>query len=152
MALSNIEIVRFITQDNGNLPFLKVGDYIVSDEEIDWAIENYNNDVMAAARFCCHIIARWMARVNTKEIVGEVEVWNEVSKQYLNALKEFLNDKTLISVIPKGVIPYAAGVSVSDLYRSYNDPDNPRARTWLYQKKEYDPSSYWYNRCQLQLP
>lgn len=135
MALSNIEIVRFITQDNGSLPFLEPNDYIVSDEEIEWAIENYNNDVMAAARFCCHVISRWMVRVNTKEIFGDVEMWNEASKQYRAALKDFLDDKTLVSVIPKGVMPYAAGISVEALLNSFSDTDNPRAYNFLAQKK-----------------
>lgn len=135
MALNNIEIVRFLTQDNGKLPFLKEGVYIVSDEEIEWALEYCNDDVLQAARLCCHSLTKWIAGVNTKEMFGDVEVWNEVSKQYRNAIKDFLNDKTLISVIPKGVMPWAAGISINDLVTSFSDRDNPNRYNFLAQQK-----------------
>lgn len=135
MALSNIEVVRFLTQDNGKLPFLSAGDYIVSDEEIEWAIGYCNNDVMRAARLCAYTIMRFMAGISTREVVGDEEVWNDVSKQYRNAVELFLKDKTLISVLPKGLMPYAAGISLQELAASFNDIDNPKATNWLFQKK-----------------
>lgn len=134
MALTEIQMVRVITQDNGRLPFLDEGVYILEDEEIELFLELQDGDVLQAARMASHSIALWMSGINTKEIFGDVEMWNETAKNYLNALKLFQSDTTLISVIPKGLIPYAAGTSVRDLAASLADTDNPNIYNWLYNK------------------
>ncbi len=135
MALSNIELVRVITQDNGKLPFLDEGAYILSDDEIEAYLTMQGDDVMQAARMAAYSIAMWISGVNTKEVFGEVEMWNEAGKNYLKALNSFLSDKSLVSVIPKGVMPYAAGTSQEDLYNSMSNVDNPNIGNWLYQDK-----------------
>lgn len=132
MALTNIEKVRVLIQDNGKLPFLDEGTYILQDEEIEMFLELQNDDLLQAARMAAYSCALFISTVSTKELYGDVEVWSEASRQYLKALQAFTSDKSLISVIPKGVMPYAAGVSVNDYLNSINDPDNPRVYDWLY--------------------
>lgn len=134
MALNNIEMIRVITQDNGRLPFLGEGEYILSDEELDSYLSMNNNDVFRSARMAAYAISLWVSGINTREVTGDMEVWNDVSKNYLNALKSFLSDNSLVSVIPKGLMPYAAGVSVKDLLQSAADTDNPNVLNWLYKK------------------
>lgn len=134
MALSNIEMIRVITQDNGRLPFMSEGEYILSDEEIDSYLTLNNADVFKSARMAAYAISLWVSGINTKEVTGEMEVWNDISKNYLKALNSFLGDSSLISVIPKGLMPYAAGISKRDLLESAADPDNPNVRNWLYVK------------------
>ena len=132
MALTNIEKVRVLIQDNGKLPFLDEGTYILQDEEIEMFLELQNDDLLQAARMAAYSCALFISTVSTKELYGDVEVWSEASRQYLKALQAFTSDKSLISVIPKGVMPYAAGVSVNDYLNSINDLDNPRVYDWLY--------------------
>ena len=132
MALTNIEKVRVLIQDNGKLPFLDEGTYILQDEEIEMFLELQNDDLLQAARMAAYSCALFISTVSTKELYGDVEVWSEASKQYLKALQAFTSDKSLISVIPKGVMPYSAGVSVQDYINSVNDPDNPRVYDCLY--------------------
>lgn len=132
MALTNIEKVRVLIQDNGKLPFLDEGTYILQDEEIEMFLELQNDDLLQAARMAAYSCALFISTVSTKELYGDVEVWSEASKQYLKALQAFTSDKSLISVIPKGVMPYAAGISVQGYLDSINDPDNPRLYDWLY--------------------
>lgn len=132
MALTNIEKVRVLIQDNGKLPFLDEGTYILQDEEIEMFLELQNDDLLQAARMAAYSCALFISTVSTKELYGDVEVWSEASKQYLKALQAFTSDKALLSVIPKGVMPYAAGVSVNNYLDSINDSDNPRLYDWLY--------------------
>jgi len=131
MALSDIEMIRVITQDNGNLPFLAEGDYILDDEYIEGILALYNNDIMLATRMACYAICNWIVHVPTREVVGEVELWNESSKNYMKSLQMLLADKSLFSLLPSGIMPYAAGVSNADLLSSLRDLDNPRALSWL---------------------
>lgn len=134
MALSNIEKIRVLIQDNGKLPFLDEGDYILANEEIEMFLELQNNDLLQAARMAAYSAALFISTVSIKELYGDVEVWSNASKEYLKALQAFTSDKSLISVIPKGVMPYAAGISVDDIVASLSDPDNPRVYNWLYAK------------------
>lgn len=132
MALSNVEKIRVLIQDNGKLPFLDEGDYILQDEEIEMFLELQNNDLLQAARMAAYSAALFISTVSIKELYGDVEVWSNASKEYLKALQAFTSDKSMVSVIPKGVMPYAAGISVQDYLSSLNDKDNPRLYDWLY--------------------
>lgn len=143
MALSPIEMVRVITQDNGKLPFLRKGDYILSNEEVDMYLTLSSSDVMKAARLAAYAISLWVSGVNTKEVSGQVEVWNDVSKNYLKALNAFMTDATVKAVFPKGLMPYAAGTSVADLAQSIHDLDNPNIYNWLYRT----PNTNCDNEC-----
>jgi hypothetical protein len=131
MALSNIEMVRVITQDNGNLPFLAEGDYILSDDEIESYLTLQNNDVFLASRMAAYSICLWIGMQKTKDMVGEVEEWYEAGKNYRNTLTLMLTDKSLFNVLPKGLMPYGAGVSNNDIIASLRDLDNPRRLSWL---------------------
>lgn len=140
MALSNIELIRVITQDNGNLPFLEEGDYILSDDEIDSYLTLQNNDVFLAARMAAYSICLWIGMQSTKQMVGEVEEWYEAGKNYKNTLTLMLTDKSLFNVLPKGMMPYSAGISNKEIIGSLQDLDNPRCFSWLVAPFGYTPS------------
>lgn len=140
MALSNIELIRVITQDNGNLPFLEEGDYILSDDEIDSYLTLQNNDVFLAARMAAYSICLWIGMQSTKQMVGEVEEWYEAGKNYKNTLTLMLTDKSLFNVLPKGMMPYSAGISNKEIISSLQDLDNPRCFSWLVAPFGYTPS------------
>lgn len=134
MALSNIEMIRLITQDNGRLPIFDPENptFIMTDEEIEGYLTMCNGDVLQASRWALRTMMHWIAGVSTKELYGDVEVWSDFAKNYIKAAEAFLNDKALFSGLPKGLMPYAAGISVADYWASVNDTDNPRLYDWLY--------------------
>lgn len=135
MALSDIEMIRLITQDNGRLPIFDPDQppvFIMTDEEIGGYLAMCNGDVLQASRWGLHTMKQWISGVNTKELYGDVEVWSDFGKNYIKAADAFLNDKSLFSGLPKGVMPWAAGISVADYWASVNDTDNPRLYDWLY--------------------
>lgn len=133
MALTNIEMIRLITQDNGRLPIFDPENptFIMTDEEIEGYLTMCNGDVLQASRWGLRTMMAWISGVSTKELYGDVEVWSDFGKNYIKAAEAFLNDKALFSGIPKGLMPYAAGISVAELLLSYADPDNPKAYNYL---------------------
>ena len=140
MALSNIEMIRLITQDNGRLPIFPQPPedpvFIMEDEEIQGYLDMCNGDVLQASRWAMRSMMQWVSGVSTKELTGDIEVWNDFGKNYIKAATAFLNDKTMFSILPSGIKPWAAGVSVESLIASAADPDNPNATNWLYQQSE----------------
>jgi len=136
MALSNIEMIRLITQDNGRLPVFEEGFHILTDDEIDGYLTMCNGDVLQAARWATRSVMYYISSFNTKEVFGDVEMWSDFGKNYIKAAQSFLDDKTLFSVLPTGIMPWAAGVSVESLIASAADPDNPNITNWLYQDKK----------------
>lgn len=137
MALTLIEQVRWRYGDTPVNPFYPV----LSDEEISDSLSKFNNNVDSAVQECAQAAAFYMACRNNREYVGEVEIWNEAGKNYKEVLK------TLIAgfkgKIPNGVMPYAAGVSLSDIDSSFSDPDKPIPALTAAVR-------YFYNYCKCQ--
>lgn len=122
-------MIRLITQDNGRLPIFDQDQppvFIMTDEEIEGYLTMCNGDVLQAARWAMRSMMNWVSSISTKELCGDIEVWTDFGKNYIKAGQAFLDDKTLFSILPKGVMPYAAGISVTELIASLTDPDNPR--------------------------
>lgn len=61
----------------------------MSDEEIQWALDRTNGNVILAARLVAISLSFQLAGYNTRERVGDEEIWNSVSTSYLAALKRF---------------------------------------------------------------
>lgn len=102
MALTPVEEVRFLIGLGQGSPFYS----LVSDSEIEWALERTNGDVVAAARIVAISLSFQLAGYNTRERVGDEEIWNSVSTSYLAALKNFITDPSVL--IPSGLMPWSA--------------------------------------------
>lgn len=126
MALSSIERIRWIIADAEGGKFYP----ILTDEEIEDALDLFNNDILKTASFCAGAVIRELSQKSTKEVYGDVEVWAEDRKLYLESLKQLQADPSI--AIPSSFSPYAAGISVSDLEASAADEDNPRRSSFLY--------------------
>lgn len=109
MALTPVEEVRFLIGLGPTSPFHD----LVSDEEIEWALEKTNGDVIAAARIVAISLSFQLAGYNTRERVGDEEIWNSVSTSYLKALENFINDPAVL--IPNGLMPWSANTCPSKL-------------------------------------
>lgn len=109
MALSSIEEVRFLIGLGVGSPFYS----LVSDAEIEWALEKTNGDVVAAARIVAISLSFQLSGWSTRERTGDIEVWNSVSTSFMAALKNFINDPAVL--IPSGLMPWSANTCSSKL-------------------------------------
>lgn len=103
MALTPTEQVRFLIGLGPNSPFNE----FVTDAEIEWALEIANGDVWQAARMVAIALSLNLSTVNTRERTGQIEVWNQASTAYRQALDNFINDPTVR--IPANLFPWSAG-------------------------------------------
>ena len=121
MALTDVEKVRLLIGDVPTSPF-----YILfSDEEIQAFLDMNGGNVMQAARLAAIAASMQLAGWTTRERTGDIEVWSSLSTQYLKALENLIKD-TSSATLPNGLMPYAAGISWSDVCANNNNPDNVR--------------------------
>lgn len=109
MALTPVDEVRLLIGLGPTSPFYN----LVSDEEIQWALDRANGNVVAAARLIAISLSFQLAGYNTRERVGDEEIWNTVSTSYLASLKNFITDPGLL--IPSGLMPWSANSCPSKL-------------------------------------
>lgn len=109
MALTPVEEVRFLIGLGPTSPFYD----LVSDDEIEWALERTNGNIIQAARLIAISLSFQLAGYNTRERVGDEEIWNSVSTSYLAALKNFITDPAVL--IPNGLMPWSANKCPSKL-------------------------------------
>ena len=122
MALTDVETVRLLIGDLPNSPFYQLFD----DESIQQFLDLNGGNVRQAARMAAIAASMQLAGWNTRETTGDISVWNELSTAYLKALDNFINDSSSAS-IPNGLMPYASGISWSDMCANNANPDNVRS-------------------------
>ena len=122
MALTDVETVRLLIGDLPNSPFYQLFD----DERIQQFLDLNGGKIRQAARMAAIAASMQLAGWNTRETTGDISVWNELSTAYLKALDNFINDSSSAS-IPNGLMPYASGISWSDMCANNANPDNVRS-------------------------
>lgn len=123
MALTDIEKVRILIGDVDGSPFYQLFD----DNEIQAFLDMSGGNVMQAARLAAIAASMQLAGWTTRERTGDIEVWSSLSTQYLKALENLIKDASS-ATLPNGLMPYAAGISWSDVCANNNDPDNVRPK------------------------
>lgn len=121
MALTDVEKVRVLIGDTEGSPFYQ----LFTDEEIQAFLDMTGGNVMQAARLAAIAASMQLAGWTTRERTGDIEVWSSLSTQYLKALENLIKD-TSSATLPNGLMPYAAGISWSDVCANNNNPDNVR--------------------------
>lgn len=121
MALTSVEQVRLLIGDIPTSPFYQLFD----DESIQFFLDQNNGNVQLAARMAAISASFQLAGWSSRERTGDIEVWSNLSTQYLKALENLINNP--ISSIPNGMMPWAGGISWSDICANNNDPDNVRS-------------------------
>ena len=123
MALTPVEQVRFLIGLGPSSPF---NDF-VTNQEIEWALEYTNGNVLQAARIVAIALSLQLSGVSSRERVGDIDVWNNVSTAYTKALDNFINDNSPVT-LPNGMMPWAGGISWSDICANNSNPDNVRPK------------------------
>ena len=105
MALTPIQQVNLLI---GNVPANPLYP-IYTDEEIQEFLDLNNQDVYKAARMAAISAAFIISSYNTREITGDIQVYNEYASRYLDALKYFIENPD--TIIPSGLFPWSANTS-----------------------------------------
>jgi hypothetical protein len=121
MALTPEEQVRLIIGDVPSSPFYQ----LFTSDEIEFFLEVNNGNVQLAARMAAISASFQLAGWSSRERTGDIEVWSNLSTQYLKALENLINNP--ISNIPNGMMPWAGGISWDDVKANNSDPDNVRS-------------------------
>ena len=122
MALTPEEQVRILIGDVPSSPFYP----IFTSEEIEFFLDVNGNNIMQSAKMAAIAASMQLAGWNTRETTGDITVWNDLSKQYLKALENLINDKSPGN-LPNGLMPYASGISWEDFCANNANPDNIRS-------------------------
>ncbi len=107
------DAVRFWIQDMGPTVWL------VSDQAIEYVLAQFPNVLMASAQICRSLAAKFAQMVTKK--VGDLSInYSDKSKQYL----ELADD--LEAQASSGLMPYAGGISKSDMLTVDENPNRVR--------------------------
>lgn len=109
MALTPVQQVNLLIMNVSSNPFYP----IFSDEEIQQFLDLNNQNVYAAAKMAAISASFAIAGYSTRERTGDIEVWNDYSKNYLTALGNFINNPS--TLIPVGLMPWSANKCPSKL-------------------------------------
>jgi len=109
MALTPVQQVNLLIMNVPSNPFYP----IFSDEEIQQFLDLNNQNVYAAAKMAAISASFAIAGYNTRERTGDIEVWNDYSKNYLTALGNFINNPS--TLMPMGLMPWSANKCPSKL-------------------------------------
>ena len=102
MAITPIDQVRNLIGDTPASPFYPQ----LSDEQIQGFLDLTGGNILAAARYAAISISMTIASYNTREKAGNIEVWNEYARNYLDALKNLISNPG--NIIPGGLMPWSA--------------------------------------------
>lgn len=87
---------------------------------------DYNNGVVnRAIRMAAIAASMFLSTINYKEMVGEEQIWTNVSRDYQKALQALISEHS-INNLPDGIKPYASGISWGDMLANNANPDNVR--------------------------
>lgn len=105
---------------------------------------NSNNETLTAIEVAKKILSKFTS--NTREKVDQVEIYgNEQFNNYLKWLKEFIESPSLSGL--RSPVPYASGISKSDMRKNDADSDNVRPPIKAGFTQDSEPkyiTNYWY--------
>ena len=131
MALTEIEKVRLWIGATESSPFYE----LITDDEIQYFLDLNSNDVFEAARMGCSAMYLKVIAIPSREVTGEIEVWNEYRKGYLDYLNKIISSNNPLSL--RGVTPWAAGISWEDVKLNLDNSDVVKTKL---QQFTYDES------------
>lgn len=106
---------------------INIGDTDIDNEYISdaWYLYYYtvleNNEVLTSIEVAKKVLAKFTS--NTREITDQVEIYgNETFKQYLQWLKEFIENPSLSGL--RSPVPYGGGISLIDIENNNSNSDN----------------------------
>lgn len=122
MALSLIESVRFLVQDN------TPGLYLIADEEIDFLLQRNNNNVDRTALEAAKVILLNLAMRGDQSVDIFSLKGSKAAEQYRLALQTFIKNPDLNPFL-KNVQGWVGGVSNTEMELNDSNSDNNTVNT-----------------------
>lgn len=116
MALSDIEIVNIAIGNTRQNPYYPV----LTEEEVEAILDSVDGDVLLATKKAAQAAMFVVISIPSREKIGDIEIWNEYSANYLSALKQVVSDSSY--TLPKGLMPYAGGIDKADFISNSCNP------------------------------
>lgn len=116
-----IMLIKITIGDVPNNPFYPM---FTDDEYL--AFLNFSGGVVQRAiRMAAVGAAMMLSTINYKEMVGDEQIWSNVSRDYQKALQALISEAT-INNLPDGMMPYASGISYEEMWKNNADWNNVR--------------------------
>lgn len=116
-----IVIMQLVIGDVPNNPFYPM----FAVEEYQAFLSYSNGVVQRAIRMAAIGASMMLATINYKEMVGDEQIWTNVGRDYQKALQALISESA-INNLADGIMPYASGISLEDMLKNNNNPDNVR--------------------------
>lgn len=117
MALSDVELVNLAIGNTKANPYYP----ILTDEEVQAILDSVDGNIALASKRAATNASFVVISIPNREKIGDIEIWNEYSRNYIEALKNVINDQTYL--LPNGMMPYAGGIENSDFIEAKRDPN-----------------------------
>lgn len=116
-----IVIMKLVIGDVVNNPFYPM----FQDSEYQAFLDYSNGVIQRAIRMAAIGASMFLATINYKEMVGDEQIWSNVGRDYQKALQALISENA-INNLADGIMPYASGISLEDMLKNNNNPDNVR--------------------------
>lgn len=118
MALTNIEKLKL------EIGLVNEASDILSDEEIAYFLEKNNNSIRKAALDAAKTVLFVLSQLVHERSGAELEIWGHTwFENYMKTLQMYINDPNY-SIALESAKAYAGGISVSDIRKNINNPEN----------------------------
>ena len=112
MSLSDVELVNLSIGNTTANPYYP----ILTDVEVQSILDSVDGDVHLATKKAASNASFIIISIPNREKIGDIEIWNEYSRNYLVALNNIIKDDSY--VLPKGLMPYAVGIDNADYHKN----------------------------------
>lgn len=117
MSLSDVDLVNLAIGNTTANPYYP----ILTDDEVQAILDSVDGDIHSATKKAASNASFVVISIPNREKIGDIEMWNEYSRNYLEALKNILQDNSYL--MPKGMMPYAGGIHNIDFNKSEMNPN-----------------------------
>lgn len=140
-----IVIMKLVIGDVPNNPFYPM----FSDVEYQAFLDYSNGVIQRAIRMAAIGASMMLATINYKEMIGDEQIWSNVSRDYQKALQALISESA-INNLADGIMPYASGISRKDMADNNANWDNVRPEI-SYINREMHANVFFNNRV-IQWP
>lgn len=117
MSICDIDFVNMSIGNTESNPYYP----ILTRDEIQAILDSVDGDTNAAIKKAAISASFYVISIPNREKIGDIEIWNEYSRNYLEALKSIIEDNTYL--MPKGMMPYAGGIHNEDFNKANSNPN-----------------------------
>lgn len=115
--IKKIAQLRLLIGDIPSSPFYQ----LLSDDELEMFLDMEGGSLRKAFRRAAITAGLILSGYNTREVVGDEQIWNTVATAYQKVLEMALDESSVANL--GGLTGYAAGISWEDICKYRSNPD-----------------------------